>query len=320
MKMVKFFLFTLIVALVFISSIPSILFARENLFVPPDDKVIIFIGQDNKTIEAYIEKVGHQPYGFMLYTSIQKIEGLFAPSPDYGSGIAYADGLMTKYPKASLQLGLYMVGALKDINEGVYDNNIDKMADWFKTKNVPVYLRIGYEFDGPHNHYDPGDYVKAYRYLVDCFRKAGVKNVAYVWHSNASKREEPLLNWYPGDDYVDWVGISCFSVPNFFIGPVVEFAKNHKKPVMIAEGTSYGVGVHKGRLSWESWYKIMFSMVEEYKIKAISYINSNWEEQSMWVGKGWGDARIQANELIKENWLKEIQKKKYLLINEYQSE
>jgi hypothetical protein len=26
----------------------------------------------------------------------------------------------------------------------------------------------------------------------------------------------------------------------------------------------------------------------------------------MWTGQGWGDARIEANEYIKEKWLKEI--------------
>ncbi|OGX08089.1 MAG: hypothetical protein A2Y06_02225 [Omnitrophica WOR_2 bacterium GWA2_37_7] len=302
------FLFALSIFLICFTAIPYVIFAENNLFELPQDKVLVFIGQDNKTIETYIDQVGHQPDGFMLYTSIQKVEGLIAPSPDYGSGIGYADGLMTKYPKASLQLGLYMVDALKDVYQGAYDDNIEIIADWFKTKNVPIYLRIGYEFDGPHNHYDPRDYIKAYRYLVDCFRRSGVTNVAYVWHSYGYEREEPILNWYPGDEYVDWVGISCFTLPNFFIGSIVEFANDHKKPVMIAEGTPRGYGVHKGRLSWEAWFKIMFSLVKKYDIKAISYINSNWEGQSMWAGQGWGDARIEANDFVKESWLKEVQR------------
>ena len=183
------FLFALSIFLICFTAIPYVIFAENNLFELPQDKVLVFIGQDNKTIETYIDQVGHQPDGFMLYTSIQKVEGLIAPSPDYGSGIGYADGLMTKYPKASLQLGLYMVDALKDVYQGAYDDNIEIIADWFKTKNVPIYLRIGYEFDGPHNHYDPRDYIKAYRYLVDCFRRSGVTNVAYVWHSYGYERE-----------------------------------------------------------------------------------------------------------------------------------
>jgi len=290
---------------------PVFCFGEKRPFVPAEGKVILFIGQDNETIETYIKSVGHVPRGFMLYTSIQKIDGLFAPSQDYGSGVFHADALMARYPQARLQLGLYMVDALKDVYQGVYDDNIDRMARWFKSKKVPIYLRIGYEFDGPHNHYNPKDYVKAYRYLVDRLREAEVNNVAFVWHSYSWTIEKPLLSWYPGDDYVDWVGISCFSLPNFYIAPVVEFAGKHKKPVMIAEGTPRGVGVHKGKLSWESWYKIMFLMVEKYNIKAVSYINSNWEAQPMWVGQGWGDARVQANEEIKGKWLEEIRKEKY---------
>ncbi len=293
--------------------LPLLCFGQEA-FMPPDGKAFVFIGQDNATIETYIKEVSHVPHGFMLYTSIQNIEGLFAPSEDFGAGVFYADALMEKYPQARLQLGLYMVGALKEVYQGAYDHNIDKMAAWMKTKQVPIYLRVGYEFDGPHNHYDPGDYVKAYRYLVDRLRLAGVDNVAYVWHSYAYKREEPFTSWYPGDDYVDWVGISCFRLPNFHIDPIIAFARKHHKPVMIAEGTPQGTGVHRGKLSWAAWYHLVFRLMAQHDIKAISYINSQWETQPMWAGQGWGDARIEANEYIKGKWLDEIKKDKYQIM------
>ncbi|MFH1062759.1 MAG: glycosyl hydrolase [Candidatus Omnitrophota bacterium] len=279
---------------------------------PLPGKILLIVGQDNKTIDAYIESTGIVPGGFMGYTSIQKMEGLNSPSPDYGSGIFYADELIQKYPNTVLQIGLYMVDGLESTYQGVYDDNIKILADWLKKINIPVFLRIGYECEGMHNHYDPENYKKAYCYLVDKLKAAGIGNAVYVWHLHAHRTDTNLDLWYPGKDYVDWVGISYFAQDPKAMEHVVNFARKENKPVMIAESTPLGVGTIWGEMSWKRWFERFFQLIDEYDIKAVSYINSNWEEQSMWKDQGWGDARIQANSYIKEQWLKEISKDKYL--------
>ena len=283
---------------------------------PPQGKVLLIVGQDNKTIDTYIEAIGIVPGGLMIYTSIQKIEGLKSPSPDSGSGISYADELIQKYPHTVLQIGLYMVDGLSSTYQGAYDDSIKILADWLKKINVPVFLRIGYECDGWHNHYDPQDYKRAYRYLVDKLRAADINNTAYVWHLHANRTDTDLDVWYPGKDYVDWVGISYFAQHHKCMEHVIQFARKHNKPVMIAESTPQGVGTLLGEISWKRWFKRFFRFVAEHEIEAISYINSNWEEQPMWKGQGWRDARIQANSYVKEQWLKEIKKDKYLKSSE----
>ena len=92
---------------------------------------------------------------------------------------------MEHYPKALVQIGLYMVNALDGVIAGQFDYNIEKLAEVFKREDRPIYLRIGYEFDNPDNHYDPVKYIMAYRYIVDKLHRLGVNNVAYVWHSYA---------------------------------------------------------------------------------------------------------------------------------------
>jgi len=309
--MLLFFLPIFFVILLFI------VHAYKNLdkgakFTPPDNKVLLIIGQDHQTIQNYLEAIGIIPAGFMIYTNIHYAEGLDSPSRDYGAGISYAQDLIDKYPNTVLQIGLYMVDALVDTYTGRYDESIDKFANWLKTINVPVYLRIGYEFDGPHNHYNPDDYRKAYRYIVDKFRSYGVNNVAYVWHAHAHSLRSPIEDWYPGDEYVDWVGISYFSQHHNYMIPAIKFAREHNKPVMIAEATPQGIGTTYGEKSWKRWFKPFFEFIEEYNIEAISYINSNWEAMPMWKGQGWGDARVHANTYIKEHWIEEIKKDRYL--------
>lgn len=280
-------------------------------FEPPDGRVLLMVGQDKDTINEYVGAVGIVPGGSMVYTSIQQLEGLTSQA-DHGSGPMHASALVKRYPQAAIQMGLSMVGALEGLPQGAYDGNIDKLAQWLKHVRVPVFLRIGYEFDGPHNHYDPRQYQGAYRYLVDALRQREVRNVATVWHSYASGTPHSLEAWYPGDTYVDWVGLSYFDQPEDLMEPVVQFAKQHHKPLMIAEATPRGIGTGMDDLSWKAWFHLMFSFAERQHVKAISYINSNWEAQPMWRGQGWGDAQVQANAFVKAAWLKELAQPKYL--------
>jgi hypothetical protein len=277
-------------------------------FEPPDGKKLVIIGQDKETIEGYIHSIKIPPSGFMVYTSIQKMDGLDYESPDYGSGINHAEQLIKKYPNTVLQIGLYMVDALQDTYNGRYDENIKKLAIWLKKVDVPVFLRVGYECDGVHNHYNPDDYKKAYRYLVDKLKFYEVNNVAYVWHVHAHQIKPDLDSWFPGNDYVDWVGFSYFNQPQVMMESVVNFARNHHKPVMVAESTPKGVGASNGKL----WYDAFFHFINKNGIKAFSYINSNWEGQNMWKGQGWRDARVQTDGHIKQLWYKEISKDNYL--------
>ena len=211
-----------------------------------------------------------------------------------------------------------MVGALDGVTHGNYDVNIDQLSQWIQQTDRPVFLRIGYEFDNPGNGYDSQKYVEAYRYIVDRMRQNGVKNVAFVWHSYASSESaDSLMKWYPGDDYVDWLGISYFRQSEHLMLPMVELAKQHQKPLMIAEATPMGLRTSDKSPSvmsylWETWYQSLFDFAKRYNVKMISYINAPWDEQPMWRGQKLGDARIQANDFIRTKWLEEVNNRTYL--------
>ncbi|MEL7220627.1 MAG: hypothetical protein AAGJ93_04860, partial [Bacteroidota bacterium] len=52
------------------------------------------------------------------------------------------------------------------------------------------------------------------------------------------------------------------------------------------------------------------------RIKAFAYINADWDNQPMWTGQGWGDSRVQANPLIRQNWEEEVLTAPWLLASE----
>jgi len=281
-------------------------------FVPPEDKVLFIVGQDRQAIENYVDEVGVVPAGFTFYTSIQKLDGL-TQKADYGGGVQHASYLLSRYPFEVVQIGLYMVGALDDVKVGKYDKNIKKLGRWIKDSGKLVFLRIGYEFDNPGNRYDPKSYIAAYRHIVDQLRLMGVSNVAFVWHSYASESKNSFETWYPGDEYVDWMGITYFNPYNTDnMDKVVEFAKLKSKPVMIAESAPIKMGSNQGEALWKRWYAFVFDYIKTRDIKAFCYINCNWDRLPMFTKDAWGDSRIESDRTVKLKWIETIQGDRFI--------
>jgi hypothetical protein len=307
--------------------------ATGGKFAPPAGQTLLIIGQDTDSIDAYVEGMNIVPAGMTNYTSVSKLEGIHETAR-YGSGPHNLDYLAETYPNSVIAVGLDMVNFLPQAGSGKADANIDAVLDAFMSYDRPVFVRFGYEFDGPWNHYDPEEYVTAWRHFYDRMQEKGIANVALVWQSatwcNGTYSGHPIEAWYPGDEYVDWMGLSYFvQEADCKVQPLDEllaFAREHDKPVMIAEATpqryktgeltfSYDGTNAKPRTAdeiWGEWYVPFFQYIHDNSdlIRALVYINADWDNQPMW-GKPyrngyWGDSRVQANDEIKQRWLEEI--------------
>ena len=279
-------------------------------FLPAKGKTLLMLGQDKKTIDEYVTAIGVVPAGVMVYTSIQEVSGLAQPFNN-GAGVHHAAYLLQKYPHSSLQIGLYMVNALDGVNQGTYDQNIEKLAVWIRGQQRPVYLRIGYEFDNPENHYDPQKYILAFKRIVDRFRALNVDNVAFVWHSGAYiAGDADPMDWFPGEDYVDWFAVSFFSPAQYEqISRMAGRANLWDKPFMIAESSPMGTFTLKAK---KEWYDKFFRIIAKLEPQAVCYINNNWDSLPMWENFKFGDARVEQLPEIKDLWLKEINKPRYV--------
>lgn len=302
------------VLLLFTTVLPASGQPFQSRFVPPDGKILLFIGQDRDSIDAYAGELNVVPAGVMFYAAIQTLSGLQYPV-EYGAGFQDAPHLLKEYPASALQVGLYMVDASAGVLQGKYDENIFLLGQWLKETRRPVYLRIGYEFDLPQNGYQPGEYKESYRYIVDRLREQGVDNVAYVWHSYAVLNPvRPLMDWYPGDEYVDWFAVSFFNAYNRGnMAIIANLAKKHRKPLMIAEAAPpKNRDVSHGAASWRQWYVRFFDFIRDYDVKAVSYINCDWQRFPMFQGESWGDSRVQQNQIVRDGWVRELNDDKYL--------
>jgi len=60
----------------------------------------------------------------------------------------------------------------------------------------------------------PEMFVTAYRHIIEQIRLSGAKNITWVFHVDAY--DDPEVNWnrfenyYPGDDYINWIGLSVY--------------------------------------------------------------------------------------------------------------
>ena len=314
MKMLKlmFFLF-----------LTNTLFAQESAhfgaakFAPADGKKLLIAGQDlgavgglNTYTNGYVDHLpDYMPTGVTTYTSIPGLGGLTDPD-NWGAGDVHAQAYLEDetFDHTVIAIGLHMVNQLANISSGQHDASIIQLAEWIKNTNRPVFLRIGYEFEGSWNNYNPTQFIAAWKHIVHLFDAEEVWNVAYVWQS-AGTNAANIAQWYPGDDYVNWLAYSHFDGPN--PGQSIRnFALDHDKPIMIAEATPrVNLGQGNGEDHWNNWFQPLFDRVyNDDRIKALAYINVNWNIQPMWQGQGWGDSRVQINPFIKLAWENEMEK------------
>lgn len=214
------------------------------------------------------------------------------------------------------QLGLSMTTDGKpethyeqDVAAGKYDAEIDTLIQVLKWWNRPIYIRLGYEFNGFWNGYEATTYKAAFQYVVQRMRKAGLdRNVAIVWCFAVDSDEDDFMRFYPGDAYVDWWSVDVFSAWHYKqkeLWAYLDSAKAHKFPVLIGESTPRRLAVQKGDSSWHLWFVPYFNMIRtQPHIKATGYINWNWKG-TPWPD--WGDSRIEAAPAtLRERYIQEM--------------
>lgn len=191
---------------------------------------------------------------------------------------------------------------------GEYDALIDTLVQVLASYDRPVFLRIGYEFNGSWNGYQPNTYKQAFRRIYERLAAARVRNVATVWCYGPDSEQDAYTAFYPGDDVVDWWGIDLFKPASFTYASTGQFladARTHRKPVMIGESTPKFVGVSKGEASWNEWFRPYFDLIAvNPHVKAFCYINWNWARFEYW--KDWGDARIGQNNYVRDAYRREM--------------
>jgi Glycosyl hydrolase family 26 len=206
--------------------------------------------------------------------------------------------------------------SLTDIIAGKWDAYIDKWGDAAREFGHPLIVAFGVEMNGDwfpwsgtyyggedwdddvDNWKGPENFRRAYRHVVDRVRARGATNVKWMFHAN--NYSYPLDTWnfapayYPGSDYVDWLGLSVYGqqfkdepnpdIPSLVDWPYKELSDlDPQKPVMIAEWATgdfpFSVDVHGMRKP--QWIKQALELFRTRypRIKGAIYWHERWQNQ-----------------------------------------
>lgn len=113
-----------------------------------------------------------------------------------------------KEANVGMQICMEPMGGLESVVDGEYLHRFAKQA---KESGIPIFLRFANEMnDGsnPWGNKNPNLYKEKFRLVANIMHKEA-PNVVMCWapndwpHNSSDK-------YYPGDDAVDWVGVSCY--------------------------------------------------------------------------------------------------------------
>lgn len=213
-----------------------------------------------------------------------------------------------------------------------------EIAKYLNEKNVPVFLRFANEMNvDPKLMNYPEEYKQAFRF-VSTIMKEHAPNVAMVWAPNdISAAGKNYDMYYPGDGYVDWVGLSTYHNYYFqgrdghgddinsiyftgdYANPVEkirDFVEKYgsRKPIMLAES---GIGHYSrtmGRDLTSPWAAVQMRRMYDYvpmvypEVKAIFYFNRNQEgENQDYALHSNSNMNMLYNELVgRDNYVRDI--------------
>ncbi|MEU9256674.1 glycosyl hydrolase [Streptomyces sp. NPDC048270] len=137
---------------------------------------------------------------------------------------------------------------MKEITAGVSDDYVKEYALAVRRLNLPVVIDFADEMNGDWEDWGPEhttaeDYAAAYRHVHDVFTDNLVANVIWAWAPNIVNPmpDVALAPYYPGDGYVDWIGMVGYftryegTFDTVFGRTLTELRAIADKPLLIVE-------------------------------------------------------------------------------------
>jgi len=193
------------------------------------------------------------------------------------------------------------VYGLDKIADGTFDDDIIQWAKDARKYGKPLLVEFAPEMNGnwfPWSGMFNGKkegaelYIEAHKHVVELMRDEKATNITWMFHVNSvsepNKSWNKMKEYYPGDDYIDWLGMSVYGSQkpgwewkNFltaFQSAYWQLEKvSGKKPIAISE---FGVVEDPNSGNKADWIKEAFETIlsgNYPRIKAISYWHSSFD-------------------------------------------
>ena len=302
-----------------------------NRHVPADGKTLVVIGQEwMQDFKDYNAGVGIPAAGSSHYGDFFKGTINSGDDEDNQAFLSYVNDT---YPGAYAELGI----RLRDQDlDAIAAGNMNEPIDGYieilnRFSNLKFLMRIGYELASHGPGQRPSAYKAAYNYIANYIRnEKNVTNVTFVFHTIRGPYYE---NLYPGDEFVDWFGLSIFNHDicidfdgmgncqgqevDANITLALDYAAEIGKPIIIAEAAVQANPSQASDINhFNTWFDRTSKLIEKYDIKALVYINILWDAPNYnpprtW-GPGWGDSRVEQRNDVLESWMDFVGTDRYL--------
>ena len=202
--------------------------------------------------------------------------------------------------------------SLRSILAGEWNRYIDDWADGARNFGHPMIVSLGDEMNGDWFPWSgvyyggskpvpgaaekwegPELFKRAYRYIVDRVRARGATNIQWLFQTN--NFSFPMDRWnyapayYPGPEYVDWLGLSVYGQqftdePWAEFWPLVDWPYHEiaqldpRKPIMIAE---WATGEFPDSGNKAKWIRNAFATMRDKlpRVKAEVYWHERWQNE-----------------------------------------
>ena len=181
----------------------------------------------------------------------------------------------------SIPLVDWLCANVSDVSAGMYDSQITSYAQALKSYGHPVFLKwfgemnLQDQTNSACGAYGNGPtYISAWQRIWNIFHTVGATNVAFVWGPSSMT---DAAAYYPGDKYVDWIGVDGYERRQTGTGAFAQIFgsfysewSGHDKPMMVAETAAMGAN--------QSFYiqGIQQSIPSQFPdFKAVVYFDSN---------------------------------------------
>lgn len=243
---------------------------------------------DVGAVERWEKTVGHRADVLQTFVGWQYDgDERLADFPSFRAGQIAADGrtLEVTWGPQNPSKGLDQPRfSLDGIASGTHDAYVRSFAEAVEESGLRVRMRFAHEMNGSWTSYSEtnsgnqaGDFVRAWRHVHDVFADVGATDVVWVWSPNVVGPDQtPLPGLYPGDAFVDLVGIDGYSYPRsgcpspgrLFDQTVDQVREITRRPVVLAE-----VGVARTCPDRAAWVTSLFAWARDHDVRGLTW----WE-------------------------------------------
>ena len=197
---------------------------------------------------------------------------------------------------------------LARIIAGAFDDDLKAWARDATEFGSPILIEWGMEPNGKWFSWNgrwnggakegPARYVAAYRHIVDLMNAEGASNLHWVWHVNWLDQPEAkwnrFENYYPGENYCDWVALSAYGpltprtvdgTESFRFKMATAYPRLTKlapgKPIVIAE---FGCALNHRKVDASAWAKSALEDLFSGRWPAVigfCWWNETWENDDV---------------------------------------